>query len=1213
MDMEFYNAFATPTSITQSALIENETGTSQKPPKLMDIDDYNVWSERFGNWVEAYHLDAWEHTEEPYVKPVKNGMQLTLREMSTDEKKKYRDEKLMVSLLQQAIKEDILILLQHDGTAYSIWTELEAKFTGSDDMLKNKMSLMKKEFDLFRGLKNETTKQIIDRYCNLVRNMTKLGVKKDTDELIEKLADALPYEIWGTFLMMLKSNKVEYKKMSLGDFIKHLEAQEMEQRKIARMKNYDGEQDISLYYKHGATDSTKFSPKIETAYSVKDSAEQKTTPQGSSSSTRFSSFDPNISVTKSGRKLQCNIVLSLENDQDYSEDIAKNQMSLLGMILESYSCFVAGKIGNPMLTKEDYDQIDAEEMELMDIKWCMASVMRRAEKFKQITGRDDFRDANVSALGFDKSKVTCFRCREKGLFKRECKNREATGAQNPFGNNDYHKKAIYHQITQPAQQHQAQTSHGRDVVDKRACVVSQGKYDNFTWEKYLPKESKVCVAEQNDEKLAEGFTWDDFCTDQDFMAKNTSHAFFANAYDLKCAERCRKVMEAAEERRKKNQEEAEEEERLKEEAKAEKLRRAHFLNSGRTVKEVPEFEIKVDAEPVMVQEKCMNCDSLIKQNNELLHNIHKLKESYDTMNREINKYTDSGGEQAEAMNTLKIAYLRQVDTANYNIKKCADLELELATQKIETEKVKKLLDSYSCSTFVVDRIYPVVKDLKTFEEVKIGEEEQSERKDEEKVKASGKKSSVSYNRCPPPVENGYSPRNPNSERVNQAINLKWESGSPDNLPESIDVTYTSSDTDHESKLIKSMVDQVLDTDDNEESKTKSKPESKSGSNASKQTVNKDKRVYDKEFLLSKSNLNDESVKVAYTLKGSDKLYSDESFPIRSVRIEMIQKVFKITEINISEIKDFNLNGKPKQYTSRDQQRINKKMGYNCGYRFQKKPNHDRNYKKKGLGLIPPKNYKNEKFYKQKNVFVSGKTSEAEKEKLFRNQTNQEFLAKKQEESKKTEVLKKVEKRSCFQCKAVGHLAKDCPKTFRPKQEISRKMNEKVVETTELSTRKFTGFENSTYEKGESSKSASKRIAKESNQKWVVKGSGNSSGDESDPIKSEEPGVERKVVKQTLKVDDVNFPPLHAKNYKSKIGKIDVPNQFYSDKKKIDVEKTFNGNVKRIFGRMASGKAQSIQEFYASKGWVYKSVEKKDENDEVTPKDGQAWVDIFFQE
>ncbi|KAF5759649.1 putative transcription factor interactor and regulator CCHC(Zn) family [Helianthus annuus] len=540
----------------------------------------------------------------------------------------------MVSLLQQAIKEDILILLQHDGTAYSIWTELEAKFVGSDDMLKNKMSRMKKEFDLFRGLKSENTKQIIERYCNLVRNMSKLGIKKDTDELIEKLADALPHETWGTFLMMLRSNRKDYKKLTLGDFIKHLEAQEMEQRKIARMKNYDGEQDISLYDKSGITGTTNHSPKIETAFSWKDSSAKKS--QGSSS-TRFSSFDPNISVTKNGRQFQCNIVLSLENDQDYTEEVAKNQMSLLGMILESYSSFVAGKIGNPMLTKEDYDQIDAEEMELMDIKWCMASVLRRAEKFKQITGRDDFCEAHVSPLGFDKTKVTCFRCREKGHFKRECTNREASGAQNPFGSNDYHKKAIYHQIT-PQTQHQAQTAHGRGVIEdsKRACLVNQGKYDNFSWDKYLPTNSKVCLAEQDDEKLAEGFNWDNFCPDQELMNKEISKgttnakAFIDNAYDLKWAEKCRKVMEAAEERRRKIEEEEEEEERLKAEAEAEaeaeRKRRNKFFQSNRTVKDVPEFEIKVDTEPVKVPEKCMNCDSLIKQINELLHNINRLKE-----------------------------------------------------------------------------------------------------------------------------------------------------------------------------------------------------------------------------------------------------------------------------------------------------------------------------------------------------------------------------------------------------------------------------------------------------------------------------------------------------------------------------------------------------------------------------------------------------------
>ncbi|KAM0028680.1 putative transcription factor interactor and regulator CCHC(Zn) family [Helianthus debilis subsp. tardiflorus] len=142
-------------------------------------------------------------------------------------------------------------------------------------------------------------------------------------------------------------------------------------------------------------------------------------------------------------------------------------MALLGSVLLSYEGLVAGQIGNPMLTKEDYDQINAEEMELMDIKWCLASVLRRAEKFKTITGRNDFLDAYVSTLGFDKSKVTCFRCREKGHFKRECKGREASGAQNPFGKDDYYRKAIYQQV---GQSQEPQTAHGRKIEDpKRAC------------------------------------------------------------------------------------------------------------------------------------------------------------------------------------------------------------------------------------------------------------------------------------------------------------------------------------------------------------------------------------------------------------------------------------------------------------------------------------------------------------------------------------------------------------------------------------------------------------------------------------------------------------------------------------------------------------------------------------------------------------------------
>ncbi|KAM0040493.1 hypothetical protein Hdeb2414_s0012g00394591 [Helianthus debilis subsp. tardiflorus] len=83
----------------------------------------------------------------------------------------------------------------------------------------------------------------------------------------------------------------------------------------------------------------------------------------------------------------------------------------------------------------------------------------------------------------------------------------------------------------------------------------------------------------------------------------------------------------------------------------------------------------------------------------------------------------------------------------------------------------------------------------------------------------GKKQSVKYNKCPPPIWESYSPRKPNDERLKKVVNIKLKSETIDELPDNIDVTFTASDTDHESELLKKVLDQVLDMD--EESKSES--------------------------------------------------------------------------------------------------------------------------------------------------------------------------------------------------------------------------------------------------------------------------------------------------------------------------------------------------------------------------------------------------------
>ncbi|XP_035835853.1 uncharacterized protein LOC110888423 [Helianthus annuus] len=79
----------------------------------------------------------------------------------------------------------------------------------------------------------------------------------------------------------------------------------------------------------------------------------------------------------------------------------------------------------------------------------------------EITGRNSLSGPDQK-LGFDKSKVTCFKCKERGHFKRECPNRERPQIEN--------------------------------------------------------KPEKALIVNQDDERVAEGFTWDKYIPGSDGQA-----------------------------------------------------------------------------------------------------------------------------------------------------------------------------------------------------------------------------------------------------------------------------------------------------------------------------------------------------------------------------------------------------------------------------------------------------------------------------------------------------------------------------------------------------------------------------------------------------------------------------------------------------------------------------------------------------------------------
>ncbi|MFS8007307.1 hypothetical protein Hanom_Chr14g01259481 [Helianthus anomalus] len=291
-------------------------------------------------------------------------------------------------------------------------------------------------------------------------------------------------------------------------------------------------------------------------------------------------------------------------------------------------------------------------------------------------------------------------------------------------------------------------------------------------------------------------------------------------------------------------------------------------------------------------ESCKQCiekderlSELEKLKEQLLFDVKNLKKSYDVLNRHVNSLEKTNSEREKALKMMNATMMTKQKEINLYIEECAKWKKELDNEAVENERIRRLLQSYKGCDYIIDRIYPTVEGFEAFK----GEETKPKKK----------------------KDIGYSPRKPNEEELKQAVNIKLESEITDVLPDNIDVTFTASDTDHESDLIKRVVDQVLEKDEESESKSESESSCqsvRSSSSSEKSSKSSGKRVYSKEFLLSKSNLNDETFEVAYTLNDSDKLYIDKEFPIRGVKTELIKKVFKLTEINISEIKDLNLNG-----------------------------------------------------------------------------------------------------------------------------------------------------------------------------------------------------------------------------------------------------------------------------------------------------------------
>ncbi|KAI3762594.1 hypothetical protein L1987_53029 [Smallanthus sonchifolius] len=111
---------------------DNEIGTPQKPPKLLNVNDYSNWKARFEHYISYTDSSLWIPILEGYKHPthiyLDETMPKPISKLSDEEKKAYYREMKALGSITMALTRELFHSFRGYDNSKDLWKALQKRF-----------------------------------------------------------------------------------------------------------------------------------------------------------------------------------------------------------------------------------------------------------------------------------------------------------------------------------------------------------------------------------------------------------------------------------------------------------------------------------------------------------------------------------------------------------------------------------------------------------------------------------------------------------------------------------------------------------------------------------------------------------------------------------------------------------------------------------------------------------------------------------------------------------------------------------------------------------------------------------------------------------------------------------------------------------------------------------------------------------------------------